>query len=278
MPASTYQHYLFRILTFALFAFLLYAFSSSIPSGFALYKKDSTFLILPASVMLLTWYYLKMEKKTLDYVGLDLSLEQAKFFFAGLLIGLLQYVIVILFVMLYSQPTIHINNNLLIDPFLKGIIFLASSAVFEELIFRGYIFKKLYESIGAIKSLLITGFCFAIYHWVAWGILGNWPLMLLAMITTGLGHLIFATALVRSGSLYLAIGIHYSWNVSNEYLWFYKSDPSSSFPNFLFILTGGQLPLSYFTLVFMGVGLATVFAIHLYYSKRAKSYTEVKYR
>jgi hypothetical protein len=269
MLSTTYQHYSFRVLTFAVCAFFLYVVCSSIPSGLALYKKDQTFLILPASVLLLSWYYLKLDKKNLSYLGLELSLNHVKLFLAGILIGLFQYFVVVLVVILYSRPSLSFNNNLSLFPFISGIIFLMSSAVFEELIFRGYIFKKLNDSIGITKSLLITGFCFGVYHWFAWGIIGNWPLMLIALITTGLGHLIFATAFIRSCSLYLAIGIHYSWNVSNEYLWYYRSDNASSYPNALFILNGDQLPQIFFTLVFILVGVLAVFSINLFYSRKA---------
>ena len=270
MISIIYRHYTFRILVFAICAFLLYAVCSSIPSGLALYKKDQTFLILPASVLLLSWYCLKLEKKNLSYLGLGLSLNQVRLLLVGILIGLFQYLVVVLVVILYSHPSLHLNNDLSLFPFIEGIIFLVSSAVFEELIFRGYIFKKLNDSIGITKSLLITGCCFGIYHWFAWGIIGNWPLMLIALITTGLGHLIFATALIRSCSLYLAIGIHYSWNVSNEYLWYYQSDNASSYPDALFILNGDQLPQFYFTLVFILVGVLTVFTINSFYSRRVK--------
>jgi len=268
MLASISQHYIFRIFTFAFLAFLLYFVCSSIPTTLALYEKDQTFLILPAAVMVLSWYFVRLERKTLHYLGLELNLRQIKLFLSGLLIGLAAYGVVVLLVAVYANPAFQINDHLVFIPFFSGIIFLLSSAVFEELMFRGYILKKLTESIGIVKALMVTGLLFGVYHWLAWGILGNWQLMILSLITTGIGHLIFATALLRSGSLYLSISIHYAWNVSNEYLWFYKNDASSITPNALFILTGEQLPQVYFTLIYIAVGLATIFALRAFNFKK----------
>jgi CAAX protease family protein len=79
----------------------------------------------------------------------------------------------------------------------------------EELSFRGYPFQKLTESCGAFWAIVLLSAVFAALHlgnpdaggWRSWGFFNT--------IAVGI---IFSLARIRSGSLWLSFGLHFSWN------------------------------------------------------------------
>ncbi len=85
---------------------------------------------------------------------------------------------------------------------------LTTAAMLEEVGFRGYPFQRLVEGIDAAGAILLFSIMFALIHTgnphaklVGWGTLN----------TIFIGA-VLATAYLRTGSLWLAWGIHFGWN------------------------------------------------------------------
>lgn len=76
----------------------------------------------------------------------------------------------------------------------------------EELLFRGYWLQNLAEGLNLTWAILITSVVFALAH------LLNPNASLAAVLGLILGGLFFAFAYVRTGQLWLPIGIHIGWN------------------------------------------------------------------
>lgn len=81
-------------------------------------------------------------------------------------------------------------------------------AIGEELLFRGYAFQVLAGSFGVYKVLLPLAVLFAAMH------AGNQSATPLGLFNTFLWGVLLGYALLRSGDLWLPIGLHFGWNVT----------------------------------------------------------------
>jgi len=81
-------------------------------------------------------------------------------------------------------------------------------AVGEELLFRGYAFQVLAGSFGTYKVLLPLATLFAAMH------AGNHSATPLGLFNTFMWGVLLGLALLRSGDLWLPVGLHFGWNVT----------------------------------------------------------------
>lgn len=87
-----------------------------------------------------------------------------------------------------------------------SMLWLAVPAAAEEALFRGYPFRALVDGMGPVAALLVTSALFAAVH----GANPNVdPLGLLNIFFAGL---LLGYAVLRTGSLWLATGVHLGWN------------------------------------------------------------------
>jgi uncharacterized protein len=87
-----------------------------------------------------------------------------------------------------------------------GFIVMAFAATNEELIFRGYPFQRLVESVGAPGAILILSGLFGAVH------LGNPNASWVGAANTVLVGVLFSIAYLRTRMLWLPIGMHFAWN------------------------------------------------------------------
>ena len=83
----------------------------------------------------------------------------------------------------------------------------------EELLFRGYAFRKAEEAWGAPAALVVSSVAFGAYHVVGEGMWGMGAFFLFAMPL--LGGLVFGLAAQRTGGLALPTGLHLGGNWVN---------------------------------------------------------------
>ncbi|HSJ65160.1 MAG TPA: CPBP family intramembrane glutamic endopeptidase [Gemmatimonadaceae bacterium] len=91
-----------------------------------------------------------------------------------------------------------------------GVLMLAvllPAAVWEELLFRGYLLRVLRDAIGAWPAVLITGAAFGVAHV---GNLASAPLLALVLVT--LAGVLLGWIVLARRSLYAAIAAHLAWN------------------------------------------------------------------
>lgn len=77
-------------------------------------------------------------------------------------------------------------------------------AIAEELVVRGYPFQILIGVIGIFPAAFATSVFFGLLHYQSQHLIGT--------IATSLAGLLLATAVLKTNALWLAIGIHFSWN------------------------------------------------------------------
>lgn len=87
-----------------------------------------------------------------------------------------------------------------------SFIVLLSAAVFEELLFRGYMLQTFTRSGNAWPAIIGTSILFGMAH------AGNPNVSGIAILNTFLAGIWFGVAWLRTDSLWLPIGLHVSWN------------------------------------------------------------------
>lgn len=95
-------------------------------------------------------------------------------------------------------------------PPLLGAIFVL--AAWEELVLRGYVFRQLRLGINPTAAVLITGSVFGLLH------IANPDASWQGVLYTIIGGVMMGWLLLRSGSLWLLIGYHFSWNATSSVL------------------------------------------------------------
>jgi uncharacterized protein len=80
----------------------------------------------------------------------------------------------------------------------------------EELVFRGYAFRRLSDALGAGLAIGISALLFGLYHVAGSGMWGVGAMFQFAM--PALGGLVLGWAAVRSGGLALPMGLHLGGN------------------------------------------------------------------
>ncbi|HEC34175.1 MAG TPA: CPBP family intramembrane metalloprotease [Chloroflexi bacterium] len=81
-------------------------------------------------------------------------------------------------------------------------------ALAEEVAFRGYLLRALAGWRGPIVGVTVTSLLFALFH--AFNPNPSW----LAILNIALAGVVFALAVERSGTLWLAVGYHFAWNLA----------------------------------------------------------------
>jgi len=162
--------------------------------------------ILASSAALATYYFLFKfyEKRKIEELSTSHFLRNSV---TGLLTGFLFLSIVILIMYFGKAYTIISVNpvSFLLPALALGI----SSGIFEEILFRGILFRITEEKLGSIWALVISSSFFGIAH------LGNPNSTLFSAIaiTIEAGFLLGA-AYIYSRNLWLPIFIHFAWNFS----------------------------------------------------------------
>jgi membrane protease YdiL (CAAX protease family) len=87
-----------------------------------------------------------------------------------------------------------------------GLILMVIVAVYEEVIFRGYILHNLLQSLNKWVALVITAILFALAH------IGNPGITVLAVLNIFAAGLLLGVNYLYTRNLWFAMMLHFSWN------------------------------------------------------------------
>jgi len=143
-------------------------------------------------------------------LGLPLIARARRLFAQGLALGFVMILICRIAICFGAGVvnTIRINAHTLGVFALLFVMLLAAASV-EELIFRGYTFHKLTEAFGPLGAILVLSALFGAMHFGNPNNGGLYSWEFLNTLTVGA---LFAIAVLRTKSLWLPIGLHFSWN------------------------------------------------------------------
>jgi uncharacterized protein len=202
-----------------LFVFCVLAIQVVVATVFDAYAHDISFwaLLFWSSVVLastffgLSWIFVRfVDHRDFSTLGLSLQPGWAKELSIGLAFGTALQLIVM--AILATTHSVHYSR---LDGYsfhlwrLVGanVLLFAFAATVEELAFRGYAFKWLMWSVGTPAAVLIAGILFGAAH------LTNPNSTFLSTLNTALAGILLAVPYVRTRSMWMQIGVHWSWNL-----------------------------------------------------------------
>jgi hypothetical protein len=166
----------------------------------------SQLLALLGSFKLMTRLF---EHKPLGVVGLAFHPDWAKELCVGLGIGAIMIVSVggaegLLALVRFGRNPLPASTELAYGSGLFLVLFI--SAASEELAFRGYPFQKLVESLGPVGAVAVSSAFFGLAHF------GNPHHTWVSTVNTVLVGVPLSIAYLRTRSLWMPVGIHFTWN------------------------------------------------------------------
>ena len=166
-------------------------------------------------VVLANWVLYKTEGTNLDALGFNFKGQNLKYLPIGLVLGILAVLIGYYLKCLLTDDVIRTNPNLAYGEIAKELYWILPTAAVQEFICRSYGYKKLISVYNLKIANLIAVIVFISMHNVfTIGIFGA----IFYSLSIIIGHFVFANALLRSGTIYFAIGIHWGSNVANNKL------------------------------------------------------------
>lgn len=169
--------------------------------------------LLPLPVvflLLVTWICMRLRREPLSGVGLRLDAKWLRQALYGIAFGAVLMLAVTALIVLAGGVRFELEPARGLAALSAGVWFFAWGAVLEELLFRGFVFQRLVDGIGAPAALLLMAALFAVAHWDNPGMEGS--TFVWATIDTALGAILLGLAYLRTKSLALPIGIHFGWN------------------------------------------------------------------
>lgn len=155
----------------------------------------------------LTFLFIKWDRKRLSDYCFGLSGGSALRFGDGLLVGLGLIVAQTALMLLLGgfRWTIVSPAPAMVFPVL-GYVLLATR---EELVFRGYLLRKLASDIDPWSAQIVVAVLFVIEHRLGGSSWTN------ALVGSGMGALVFGMAALASRGLAFPIGLHAAWNIGD---------------------------------------------------------------
>lgn len=150
-----------------------------------------------------------VDKRPIGTIGYMFHSRWLKEYIQGILIGLVLVSCLFLFEWLSGFIAVRINRlswSLFANIFLFSMMTTVFQSAFEELFFRGYLFQTLIEGTNVFTAVIILSGLFGIGH-----LLNPHADWLTGLNLTVLGVML-ALGYVRTRSLWLSSGLHFSWN------------------------------------------------------------------
>lgn len=169
-------------------------------------------------LLIATWILFKTDNKSLDAIGLNFKSKNLALLPLGILIGATAFIIAKYLRAIYTGEIFNISTAINYKNILYGFYTILPTVAVEEFLFRGYLFKKTIEISSVIKANIIFSILFTLIHVFDSGVINNPAMIIFLVISIPVGHLLFATALLKSKSLFFAIGIHLGNNWATRHL------------------------------------------------------------
>ena len=161
-------------------------------------------------LLLVTWACLRLRREPLAAVGLRLDARWWRQLLAGVALGCALMLAIVGLVWMAGGVRLGLDPARGAALLVRGAWLFTWVAVLEELLFRGFVFQRLVDGIGATGALLLMGALFAFAHWGNPGMHG--ATLAWASLDTVVASVMLGLAYLRTGSLALPIGLHFGWN------------------------------------------------------------------
>jgi membrane protease YdiL (CAAX protease family) len=161
-------------------------------------------------VLAVTAICLALRRERFANVGLGLNRRWVWHAGIGSVLGVASAALAVALVSLCGGVQLTLDPARSLDALADGVCVFALVAMFEEVLFRGFVFQRLIDGAGVTLAQLLLAALFATSHW------GNPEMqgmtLIVASVELFLGALLLGMAYVRTRSLALPIGLHLGWN------------------------------------------------------------------
>lgn len=161
-------------------------------------------------VLLVTWACTWLRRQPLASVGLHLDRRWFGELLLGSALGMASMAVIAVLIWVAGGVSFVLDPARSVMTLAFGLYVFLFVALFEEGLFRGFLFQRLIDGIGAPVAIAATALLFALGHGDNPGMQGAtraWATGDLA-----LGAIVFGLAYLRTGSLALPVGLHLGWN------------------------------------------------------------------
>ena len=169
-------------------------------------------------LLTVTWLLYWLDKKTLKEIGLNLNFKNIVFLPLGLLIGMAVFFVVKYLRIVYLGESFAVSQFINYKTMLYAFYTILPTVAVEEFLFRGYLFKKTIEVSNVVIANIIFSLLFMLIHVLDENVIENKGMLLFLLISIPVGHLLFATALLKSKTLFFPIGLHLGNNWATRHL------------------------------------------------------------
>ncbi len=167
-------------------------------------------------ILLATWACTRLRKEPLSSVGFQIDSRWVKEIFFGTLVGTGLILVITGLIWAIGGVRFELDPARSLSALSYGFYVFLFVALFEETLFRGFIFQRLLDGAGIWVAQIALALLFALGHWDNPGMDGATKLW--ASLDLALGAIMLGLAYIRTRSLALPVGIHLGWNWSQGYL------------------------------------------------------------
>lgn len=163
-----------------------------------------------------TWICMRLRGERLSGVGFRLDRRWARELGLGATLGIACALLVVALIWAAGGARFELDPSRSVATLAYGAYVFLFVALFEETLFRGFLFQRLVAGAGPWIAQIALGLLFATSHW------GNPDMhgatLAWATIELFLGAVLLGLAYLRTRSLALPIGIHFGWNWAHGYV------------------------------------------------------------
>lgn len=163
-----------------------------------------------------TWACTRLRREPLASVGFRMDLRWVKECAWGTALGMAVILLAATMLWLAGGIRFELDPQRSVKGLLYGAYFFTFVALFEENLFRGFLFQRLIDGLGLWPAQAILAVFFGLAHWGNPGMQGATKVW--ATLDISLAAIFLGLAYLRTGSLALPVGIHLGWNWAQGYL------------------------------------------------------------
>ncbi len=163
-----------------------------------------------------TWVCVRLRRESLSGIGFVLDRRWARELGQGTLIGIASAVLAVALIAAVGGVRFELDPERSLATLAQGVCLFLFVALFEETLFRGFVFQRLVAASGVWFAQIGLGLLFATGHWDNPEMHG--ATLIWATFELFLGAVLLGLAYLRTRSLALPIGLHLGWNWAQGHL------------------------------------------------------------
>lgn len=167
-------------------------------------------------LLLVTWICARLRREPLSSIGFVLDRRWAWELGVGTFFGLATASLAVAIIWVVGGVRLELDPARSLATLAHGAYVFAFVALFEETLFRGFVFQRLVAGTGPWFASIAMGLLFATGHWDNPGMQG--ATVAWASVELFLGAVLLGLSYLRTRSLAMPIGIHLGWNWTLGYL------------------------------------------------------------